>query len=71
MSDRILVMSAGQLAGEMPAAGATQDSIMSLAVSQVDDALTADAAVDHPAATPPPADGNTTGTERASEKENR
>lgn len=39
MSDRILVMSGGRLAGELPAAGTTQDDIMQLAVSQVEDAV--------------------------------
>ncbi|QOR48051.1 sugar ABC transporter ATP-binding protein [Trueperella pecoris] len=33
MSDRILVMSAGRLAGELPADGATQDDVMTLAVT--------------------------------------
>ena len=32
MSDRILVMSAGKVAGELPAQGATQDDVMTLAV---------------------------------------
>lgn len=41
MSDRILVMSGGRLAGELPNT-ATQDEVMALAVSQVDDALTED-----------------------------
>ena len=36
MSDRILVMSGGRIAGELPA-GATQDEIMALAVSNVED----------------------------------
>ncbi|NJJ03011.1 sugar ABC transporter ATP-binding protein [Corynebacterium coyleae] len=36
MSDRILVMSGGRIAGELPA-GATQDEIMALAVSHVED----------------------------------
>jgi ribose transport system ATP-binding protein len=36
MSDRILVMSGGHLAGELPAEGATQDQVMSLAVRDVD-----------------------------------
>lgn len=36
MSDRILVMSGGRLAGELPAA-ATQDQVMALAVRTVDD----------------------------------
>ena len=38
MSDRILVMSGGRIAGEL-ARGASQDDIMALAVSNVDDAL--------------------------------
>ena len=38
MSDRILVMSGGRLAGELPR-GASQDDIMALAVSNVDDAI--------------------------------
>ncbi len=38
MSDRILVMSGGRLAGELPA-GSSQDDIMALAVSHVEDAL--------------------------------
>lgn len=47
MSDRILVMSGGRLADELPR-GASQDEIMALAVSNVDDAV-----VDtHPADTP-------------------
>lgn len=33
MSDRILVMSGGRIAGELPAEGATEDAVMSLAVS--------------------------------------
>lgn len=53
MSDRILVMSNGRLAGEMPAEGATQDDIMALAVSQVDDALTAEAEAEVLAETTP------------------
>lgn len=36
MSDRILVMSGGHLAGELDAEGATQDQVMSLAVRDVD-----------------------------------
>ena len=36
MSDRILVMSGGHLAGELDAAGATGDQVMSLAVRDVD-----------------------------------
>ncbi|MGD7002918.1 sugar ABC transporter ATP-binding protein [Corynebacterium halotolerans] len=59
MSDRVLVMSGGRLAGELPAAEAAQDSIMALAVSQVDDALTPDALADSATAEP------------MSEKENR
>lgn len=35
MSDRILVMSNGNIAGELPANEATQDSVMALAVSRV------------------------------------
>ncbi|GAA3712284.1 sugar ABC transporter ATP-binding protein [Zhihengliuella alba] len=35
MSDRVLVMSQGTIAGELPTAEATQDSIMQLAVSNV------------------------------------
>ncbi|WP_102159453.1 sugar ABC transporter ATP-binding protein [Zhihengliuella halotolerans] len=35
MADRILVMSQGRIAGELPAESATQDSIMQLAVSNV------------------------------------
>ncbi|GAB3666100.1 hypothetical protein GCM10027591_15130 [Zhihengliuella somnathii] len=35
MSDRVLVMSQGAIAGELPTAEATQDSIMQLAVSNV------------------------------------
>ncbi|GAA1407882.1 ribose import ATP-binding protein RbsA [Glutamicibacter uratoxydans] len=35
MSDRVLVMSQGRIAGEIPTAQATQDSIMALAVSNV------------------------------------
>ena len=38
MSDRILVMSGSRLAGELPA-GSSQDDIMALAVSHVEDAL--------------------------------
>ncbi|MDO4630745.1 MAG: sugar ABC transporter ATP-binding protein [Corynebacterium sp.] len=38
MSDRILVMSGGRLAGELPR-GSSQDDIMALAVSHVEDAL--------------------------------
>lgn len=38
MSDRILVMSGGRIAGELPA-GSAQDDIMQLAVANVDDAL--------------------------------
>ena len=41
MSDRVVVMSGGRIAGEMDAADATQDSIMQLAVAQVEDHLTA------------------------------
>lgn len=46
MSDRILVMSRGRIAGEIPAAEATQDNIMTLAVSNTP------ASVTEPAATP-------------------
>lgn len=42
MSDRVLVMSGGRLAGELPNT-ATQDEVMALAVSQIDDGLTDDA----------------------------
>ena len=35
MSDRILVMSGGHIAGELDAAGATQDAVMSLAVRDI------------------------------------
>lgn len=42
MSDRVLVMSGGRLAGELPNS-ATQDEVMALAVSQVGDHLTTDA----------------------------
>ncbi|NUR87755.1 MAG: sugar ABC transporter ATP-binding protein [Nonomuraea sp.] len=38
MSDRILVMARGRLVGEIPAARATQDSVMELAVADVEDA---------------------------------
>jgi ribose transport system ATP-binding protein len=38
MSDRILVMARGRLVGEVAAAGATQDSVMALAVTEVEDA---------------------------------
>ncbi|WP_199041159.1 sugar ABC transporter ATP-binding protein [Glycomyces salinus] len=38
MSDRVLVMSRGRLAGELPAAEATQDSVMTLAVSGMEEA---------------------------------
>lgn len=41
MSDRILVMSGGRIAGELPA-GATQDEIMALAVANVDDHVEAE-----------------------------
>ena len=40
MSDRILVMSSGQVAGIVDAAEATEDSVMSLAVSAVSSAVT-------------------------------
>lgn len=36
MSDRILVMAGGKIVGELPAESATQDSIMTLAVKEVD-----------------------------------
>jgi ribose transport system ATP-binding protein len=36
MSDRILVMARGRLVGELPAAGATQDAVMALAVTDVE-----------------------------------
>ncbi|MGP6172657.1 sugar ABC transporter ATP-binding protein [Corynebacterium sp. A21] len=68
MSDRVLVMSGGRLAGELSAATATQDSIMALAVSQVEDALTEWALTGR---TPP---GNTTTpttTRNDSEKDNQ
>jgi len=53
MSDRVLVMSGGRLAGELPNT-ATQDEVMALAVSQIDDALTSDALdqLDHTKETP-------------------
>ncbi|MFI6595086.1 sugar ABC transporter ATP-binding protein [Nonomuraea sp. NPDC050536] len=38
MSDRILVMARGRLVGELPAREATQDSVMALAVADVEDA---------------------------------
>ncbi|MFF0307560.1 sugar ABC transporter ATP-binding protein [Streptosporangium sp. NPDC004379] len=38
MSDRVLVMARGRLAGELAAREATQDSVMALAVSEVEDA---------------------------------
>ncbi|AKE40645.1 ABC-type transporter, duplicated ATPase component [Corynebacterium kutscheri] len=41
MSDRILVLSGGTLAGELPA-GASQDEVMKLAVSQVSSSVTPD-----------------------------
>ncbi|NEE51585.1 sugar ABC transporter ATP-binding protein, partial [Streptomyces sp. SID8455] len=43
MSDRVLVMAQGRIAGELPAAEATQDTVMALAVS------TAAATHEHPA----------------------
>src|SRR5699024_8109188 len=43
MADRILVMSGGRIAGELPAKGTTQDDVMALAVSQVEDSLTEEA----------------------------
>ena len=36
MSDRVMVMARGRLTGEMPAAEATQDAVMSLAVKEVE-----------------------------------
>ncbi|AKT51598.1 sugar ABC transporter ATP-binding protein [Arsenicicoccus sp. oral taxon 190] len=36
MSDRVLVMARGRLTGELPAAEATQDAVMSLAVKEVE-----------------------------------
>lgn len=36
MSDRILVMAGGRILGELPAESATQDSVMTLAVKEVD-----------------------------------
>lgn len=36
MSDRIIVMAGGQIAGEMPAEDATQDAVMTLAVKEVE-----------------------------------
>ena len=44
MADRILVMSGGRIAGELPAEGTTQDDVMALAVSQIEDSITAEAA---------------------------
>ncbi|MET8140687.1 sugar ABC transporter ATP-binding protein [Sphaerisporangium sp. NPDC005288] len=38
MSDRVLVMARGRLVGELDAAEATQDSVMALAVTEVEDA---------------------------------
>ncbi|MFI7442812.1 sugar ABC transporter ATP-binding protein [Nonomuraea indica] len=38
MSDRVLVMARGRLVGELKAAEATQDSVMALAVTEVEDA---------------------------------
>ena len=38
MSDRVMVMARGRLTGEMPAAQATQDAVMSLAVKEVESA---------------------------------
>lgn len=43
MADRILVMSGGRIAGELPTAGTTQDDVMALAVSQVEDSITDEA----------------------------
>lgn len=37
MSDRILVMARGRLVGELPGGAATQDSVMALAVTEVED----------------------------------
>ncbi|WP_448060475.1 sugar ABC transporter ATP-binding protein [Cellulomonas hominis] len=45
MSDRILVMSGGHLAGELPAATATQDQVMALAVRDVADATSLEGTV--------------------------
>ncbi|CAM5442191.1 Sugar ABC transporter ATP-binding protein OS=Streptomyces cyaneofuscatus OX=66883 GN=G3I52_29705 PE=4 SV=1 [Streptomyces cyaneofuscatus] len=42
MSDRVLVMAQGRIAGELPAAEATQDAVMALAVGTA-------ATHDHPA----------------------
>ena len=42
MSDRILVMSNGRVAGTLEAAEATEDSVMSLAVSGISSAVTDD-----------------------------
>lgn len=46
MADRILVMSGGRIAGELPVEGTTQDDVMALAVSQVDDSITEEAAAE-------------------------
>ena len=37
MSDRVLVMSNGKLSGEMPASEATQEKVMLLAISHMDE----------------------------------
>lgn len=46
MADRILVMSGGHIAGELPAEGSTQDDVMSLAVSHVESSITEKAAAE-------------------------
>jgi ribose transport system ATP-binding protein len=43
MSDRVLVMAQGRIAGELSAEQATQDSVMALAVSTPTQATTAEA----------------------------
>ena len=53
MSDRILVMNTGRIAGEMPASGATQDAVMNLAVRDLE-AADSDAAPASPDAGPVP-----------------
>ena len=55
MSDRVLVMAQGRIAGEVDAADATQDAVMALAVkdSAVRDSAVKDPAVNDPAATVP------------------
>jgi len=53
MSDRILVMNTGRIAGELSGAEATQDAVMSLAVRDLDAATGgADAVVDDDDPTP-------------------